>query len=59
MKLDEKLCKYCFGKRFYTVLHGIHSTTGDELPSIHRIACSRCNKNNRRKIKNVRPNWWS
>ena len=66
MKLDEKKCKYCYGKRYYTVLYGIHGASDwemrergfDEAPSIHRIACSRCNRNNRRKIKGVKANWW-
>ena len=64
MKLDEKKCKYCYGKRYYTVLYGIHGSEDfggdgfDSAPSIHRIACSKCNRNNRRRIKGVKANWW-
>jgi len=65
MKLNEKKCKYCYGKRYYTVLYGVHGATdfgGDgfhDSPRIHKIACSKCNRNNRRKIKGVKANWWS
>lgn len=67
MKLDEKKCKYCYGKRYYTVLYGIHVASDFEMGEkvfeetlrIHKIACSKCNKNNRRKIKGIKSNWWS
>ena len=66
MKLDEKKCRYCWGKRFYTVLYGIHGSSDHEmheegfteLPTIHKVACSRCNAGNKRKIKGVRAYWW-
>ena len=59
-KLDEFKCKYCYGKRYYTVIFGFHGAEDfggdgfDMAPKIHHVACPRCNRNNRRKIKDVR-----
>jgi hypothetical protein len=55
MKLDEKKCKFCYEKRFYTVIwvkSGAEDFGG-------QVACTKCNRNNRRKIKGVYGAWWN
>jgi hypothetical protein len=65
MKLDEKKCKYCYGKRFYTVIcvksaaDDFGGEGYDGVPKIYKIACSKCNRNNRRTIKGVKGAWWN
>lgn len=64
-KLDEKKCKFCYGKRFYSVILGLYGAEdfgGDgfyDHPRIINVACTKCNRGNRRKIKGVVPNPWS
>ena len=65
-ELPKGGCSYCWNKRYYTVLYGIHTASDwemgesghEEYPIIHKIACSKCNKNNKRRIKGVKANWW-
>lgn len=65
MKLDEKKCKYCWGKRFYTAMFGMHGAEdfgGDgfeKLPAMHKIACPKCNRGNKRRIKGVSATMWA
>lgn len=65
MELDEKKCKYCYGKRYYTAIFGFHGAEDfgrdgfDIPPKIHLIACPKCNRLNHRKIKGVRKTAYS
>lgn len=65
MKLDEKKCKFCYEKRFYTVIwvkSGAEDFGGegfDGVSKIYKVACTKCNRNNRRKIKGVYGAWWN
>lgn len=66
-ELDEKKCKFCWGKRFYTVLIGGIYHSGDfaydgpyfQAPVIRAIACPKCNRSNHRKIVGVRKTIYS
>lgn len=63
-KKQGETCKYCYNKRFYSILIGIRGANDfrgegfDELPSIKNIACPRCNEGNCRRIKGVRKSIW-
>lgn len=63
-KLDEKKCFACYGKRFYSVLIGItgHEDFGGdgfvEYPAIKNVACPKCNKGNKLKLKGVHKSIW-
>jgi len=63
-ELPEGGCKYCWNKRYYSVLIGVHGAEDfgndgfDELPNIKNVACPRCNKGNKRKIKGVQKSIW-
>ena len=53
-------CKSCGGKGYHTQMFGFHQSAdfiGDKSvtipPSIHKIACIKCNLNNKLKIKGV------
>ena len=65
MKLDENKCKHCWGKRFYSVIIGLQGFNdfADEgfikNPQIKLVACPKCNKGNRRKIKGVLKSIWN
>lgn len=63
MKLPD--CKHCYDKRYYSVLIGTYGAEdfvdGDgftNLPSIKNVACPKCNKRNRRRIKGVQKTIW-
>lgn len=65
-KLDKKLCKSCYGKRYYTQIFSFDGAAdffGDKPfktePQIYQIACPTCNFRNKRKIKGVFNNCWS
>lgn len=65
-KLDKKLCKSCYGKRYYTQIFGFNGYAdfeGDKSfktsPKIYQIACPTCNFHNKRKIKDVFASWWN
>lgn len=59
-----KNCKYCYNKRYYSVLIGTHGLVdfgGDryeELPAIKNVACPKCNKGNYRAIPGVIKSIW-
>lgn len=56
---ETKLCTSCYNKRFYTVLIGLRGAEdfgGDgfiSMPRIQAVACTKCNKNNKRRIKGI------
>lgn len=58
-------CKFCGGKGYHTQMFGFHSK-GDFIgdkdidipPSIHKVACSKCNLNNKLNIQGVQKTLW-
>lgn len=61
----EPKCKYCYDKHYYSVIVGIHGAKDfgndgfDLFPSIHYIACSKCNRSNRRGLTGIQKNLYS
>lgn len=60
VKKEKEECKSCYGKGFYTQMYGKNYSAdfeGDkshkEEPTIHKIACPVCNRNNIKKLKGV------
>lgn len=53
-KARGKKCETCNNKGYYTQLYGFNGGRDyEELPSIHWVACPKCNWKNEKKIENV------
>jgi len=62
-KVEQEInssCRFCGGKGYHTQMFGFHQSAdffGDKSvdipPSIHKIACSKCNLNNKLGIKGI------
>jgi hypothetical protein len=57
---EDNSCKFCGGKGYHTQMFGFHSKGDffgdkdiDVPPSIHKIACSKCNLNNKLGISGI------
>lgn len=61
--MTDTNCPYCNGKGYYTQMFGRHYSAdfiGDksftEKPTIKKVACSKCNKNNKLNLEGVLKN---